>query len=54
MSSSIFINPGKKFVKFTKKNSKNIAHNVQAVGDIFAARIRAWRSKDQGWQNVPE
>jgi hypothetical protein len=31
-----------------------IAHNVPAVGDVFAARIRALRSKDQGWQNVPE
>jgi hypothetical protein len=31
-----------------------IAHNVPAVYDIFAARIRALRSKDQGRQTVPE
>jgi hypothetical protein len=31
-----------------------IAHNVPAVCDGLAARIRALRSKDQGWQNVPE
>jgi hypothetical protein len=29
-----------------------IAHNVPAVYDVLAARIRALRSKDQGWQNV--
>jgi hypothetical protein len=29
-----------------------IAHNVPAVCDVFAARIRALRSKDQGRQNV--
>jgi hypothetical protein len=31
-----------------------IAHNVPAVCDVLPARIRALRSKDQGWQNVPE
>jgi hypothetical protein len=31
-----------------------IAHNVPAVYDGLPARIRALRSKDQGWQNVPE
>jgi hypothetical protein len=31
-----------------------IAHNVPAVYDVLAARIRALRSKDQGRQNVPE
>jgi hypothetical protein len=31
-----------------------IAHNVPAVYDVLPARIRALRSKDQGWQNVPE
>jgi hypothetical protein len=31
-----------------------IAHNVPAVYDVFAARIRALRSKDQGCKNVPE
>jgi hypothetical protein len=31
-----------------------IAHNVPAVYDVLAARMRALRSKDQGWQNVPE
>jgi hypothetical protein len=29
-----------------------IAHNVPAVYDVLAARIRALRSKDQGRQNV--
>jgi hypothetical protein len=29
-----------------------IAHNVSAVYDVLAARIRALRSKDQGRQNV--
>jgi hypothetical protein len=31
-----------------------IAHNVPAVYDVLPARIRALRSKDQGWQNVAE
>ncbi|MDR1451323.1 MAG: hypothetical protein LBI57_03200, partial [Helicobacteraceae bacterium] len=31
-----------------------IANNVPAVYDVLPARIRALRSKDQGWQNVPE
>jgi hypothetical protein len=31
-----------------------MSHNVPAVGDVLPARIRALRSKDQGWQNVPE
>ena len=30
----------------------HIAHNVPAVCDVFAARIRALRSKDQGCKNV--
>jgi hypothetical protein len=38
---------------FTKKLPK-MAHNVLAVYDVLPARIRALRSKDQGWQNVPE
>jgi hypothetical protein len=29
-----------------------MAHNVPAVYDVLAARIRALRSKDQGRQNV--
>jgi hypothetical protein len=29
-----------------------MAHNVPAVDDVLPARIRALRSKDQGWQNV--
>jgi hypothetical protein len=29
-----------------------ISPNVPAVGDVFAARIRALRSKDQGCKNV--
>jgi hypothetical protein len=31
-----------------------MSHNVPAVYDVLPARIRALRSKDQGWQNVPE
>jgi hypothetical protein len=31
-----------------------MAHNVPAVCDVFAARIRALRSKDQGCKNVGE
>jgi hypothetical protein len=31
-----------------------MAHNVPAVYDVLPARIRALRSKDQGWQNVAE
>jgi hypothetical protein len=31
-----------------------IAHNVPAVYDGLTARIRALRSKDQGWQTVAE
>jgi hypothetical protein len=31
-----------------------MAHNVPAVYDVLPARIRALRSKGQGWQNVPE
>jgi hypothetical protein len=30
----------------------SIAHNVSAVYDGLTARIRALRSKDQGWQTV--
>jgi hypothetical protein len=37
---------------FQKKFQVFIAHNVSAVGDVLPARIRALRSKDQGWQNV--
>jgi hypothetical protein len=29
-----------------------MSHNVPAVGDVFAARIRALRSKVQGCKNV--
>jgi hypothetical protein len=31
-----------------------MSYNVPAVCDVLPARIRALRSKDQGWQNVPE
>jgi hypothetical protein len=31
-----------------------MAYNVPAVGDVLPARIRALRSKDRGWQNLPE
>jgi hypothetical protein len=40
-------------LKFTKILGR-IAYNVPAVCDVLPARIRALRSKDQGWQNVPE
>jgi hypothetical protein len=40
--------------KKIQKNSKQMAHNVPAVYDVLPARIRALRSKDQGWQNVPQ
>jgi hypothetical protein len=29
-----------------------MSHNVPAVYDVLPARIRALRSKGQGWQNV--
>jgi hypothetical protein len=35
-----------------KNNLGGIAHNVPAVYDVLPARIRALRSKVQGWQNV--
>jgi hypothetical protein len=31
---------------------KKMAHNVPVVCDGLTARIRALRSKDQGWQTV--
>jgi hypothetical protein len=37
-----------------KKIQDLMAFNVPAVYDVFAARIRALRSKDQGRQTVPE
>jgi hypothetical protein len=37
-----------------KFGAKKMAHNVSAVYDVLAARIRALRSKDQGRQNVAE
>jgi hypothetical protein len=46
------------FVKAVLENFLTIlgqmAHNVPAVCDGLAARIRALRSKDQGRQTVPE
>jgi hypothetical protein len=36
------------------KFGQKIAYNVPAVYDVLPARIRALRSKGQGWQNVPE
>jgi hypothetical protein len=41
------------YIIFTKISGR-IAHNVPAVGDVLPARIRALRSKVQGWQNVAE
>jgi hypothetical protein len=40
--------------KIFTKNFKKMSPNVSAVYDVFAARIRALRSKDQGCKNVPE
>jgi hypothetical protein len=40
------------FVNHFKKILGKIAHNVPAVYDVFAARIGALRSKDQGCKNV--
>jgi hypothetical protein len=46
---------GKCMIFYTlRTNSGFMAHNVPAVYDVLPARIRALRSKDQGWQNVPE
>jgi hypothetical protein len=42
------------YVIFLKPFLGTMAHNVPAVYDVFAARIRALRSKDQGCKNVPE
>ncbi|MDR2096015.1 MAG: hypothetical protein LBP76_10940, partial [Treponema sp.] len=40
------------FKKFFQKSLGGIAFNVPAVYDGLTARIRALRSKDQGWQTV--
>jgi hypothetical protein len=42
----------RQFSKLFQKILGTIAHNVPAVYDGLAARIRALRSKDQGWQTV--
>jgi hypothetical protein len=42
------------YLKYFQQILGVIAHNVPAVYDILPARIRALRSKDQGWQNVGE
>jgi hypothetical protein len=42
------------FFIFSKPILGQMAHNVPAVYDVLPARIRTLRSKDQGWQNVPE
>jgi hypothetical protein len=42
------------FYNFTQNLPTKMSHNVSAVYDVLAARIRALRSKDQGWQNVLE
>jgi hypothetical protein len=39
---------------FSPKKFTKMSHNVPAVYEVLPARIRALRSKDQGWQNVPE
>jgi hypothetical protein len=40
------------FLNFFVKYFCGMSHNVPAVYDVLAARIRALRSKDQGRQNV--
>jgi hypothetical protein len=40
--------------KENAESSQKMAHNVPAVYDVLAARIRDLRSKDQGRQNVAE
>jgi hypothetical protein len=42
------------FLLFFHFSLRKMAHNVPAVYDVLTARIRALRSKDQGWQNVAE
>jgi hypothetical protein len=42
------------FYTILQKSQGAMAHNVPAVYDVLAARIRALRSKDQGRQNVAE
>jgi hypothetical protein len=42
------------FIKYIPTNFSPMSHNVPAVYDVLAARIRALRSKDQGRQNVAE
>jgi hypothetical protein len=37
---------------YFQKMLGGISYNVPAVYDVLPARIRALRSKDQGWQNV--
>jgi hypothetical protein len=44
----------KSFLQYFTKILGQMTHNVPAVYDVLPARIRALRSKDQGWQNVPE
>jgi hypothetical protein len=50
----IFLSYYDYFVNIFQKISAEMAHNVPAVYDVLAARIRALRSKDQGRQNVAE
>jgi hypothetical protein len=50
---TLFI-PPELFLKFFTKIFGPISHNVPAVYDVLPARIRALRSKVQGWQNVAE
>jgi hypothetical protein len=40
------------FIPYFTQILGQMAHNVPAVYDVLAARIRALRSKDQGRQNV--
>jgi hypothetical protein len=43
---------GQFFIKNIPSNFSPMSHNVLAVYDVLAARIRALRSKDQCRQNV--
>jgi hypothetical protein len=42
------------FIDYFLRFICSMSHNVPAVYGVLPARIRALRSKDQGWQNVPE
>jgi hypothetical protein len=52
--SIVFMKQNVLYTKIYINFLRPIAHNVPAVYDVLPARIRALRSKVQGWQNVAE